>query len=115
MSSPFVWFHHNGDRPDETKKLLAALLGWEPSAGPNGMTMLAAGAGPFAALGAKDERYGDASAWIPFVEVEDVDQATKNALSLGASLVKEKSRGPAGEFSIVRDPGGASLGLWRRA
>lgn len=115
MSSAFVWFHHNGKKPNETKRFLVSLLDFGASDGPGGMTMLAAGAEPFAALGSKEDRYGDRDEWIPFVAVEDVDAATKHAVALGASLLREKSRGPAGEFSVVRDPGGAALALWKKA
>jgi predicted enzyme related to lactoylglutathione lyase len=115
MSSPFVWFHHNGEQLKESKKFFETLLGWKPSDGPGGTTMLAADDGPFAALASRTERYGDQSAWIPFVVVDDVDAATERAVSLGGALVKEKSRGPAGDFSIVRDPGGAAIGLWKKA
>jgi predicted enzyme related to lactoylglutathione lyase len=115
MSSPFVWFHHNGKKPTETKKFLESLLDLRATEGPAGMTMLAASEGPFAALGSKEDRYGDRDEWIPFVAVEDVEAATKRAVTLGASLLREKSRGPAGEFTVVRDPGGAALALWKKA
>jgi uncharacterized protein len=115
MSSPFVWFHHNGKKPTETKKFLASLLDLRTSDGPGGMTMLAGGDGPFAALGSTEDRYGDRDEWIPFVAVEDVDAATTRAVTLGASLLREKSRGPAGEFTVVRDPGGAAMALWKKA
>ena len=114
MSSPFVWFHHNGKKVNETKSFLESLLNVGASDGPDGMTMLATGDGPFAALGGKGDRYGDRDEWIPFVAVDDVDAATKRAVGLGAALVRDKRRGPAGEFSIVRDPGGAALGLWKK-
>jgi uncharacterized protein len=115
MSSPFVWFHNNGNKPNETKAFLETLLNFQAPPGPAGMTMLATSEGPFAALGSKEHRYGDRDEWIPFVAVEDVDAATRRAVGLGASLVREKSRGPAGEFSIIRDPGGAALALWKKA
>lgn len=115
MASPFVWFHNNGRKPNETKSFLESLLGVQWSQGPGGMTMLATSAGPFAALGGKESRYGDRDEWIPFVAVEDVDVAAERAVGLGASLVREKSRGPAGEFTVVRDPGGAALALWKKA
>ena len=35
--------------------------------------------------------------------------------SMGASMVREKSRGPASEFTVVRDPGGSALALCKRA
>jgi predicted enzyme related to lactoylglutathione lyase len=115
MSSPFVWFHNNGKKPNETKLFLESLLAFQSSQGPGGMTMLATGAGPFAALGSKEDRYGDRDEWIPFVAVDDVDAASKRAVGLGAQLVREKSRGPAGEFTVIRDPGGAALALWKKA
>lgn len=115
MSSPFVWFHNNGKKPAETKSFLESLLGFQSADGPGGMTMLATSAGPFAALGGKEDRYGDRDEWIPFVAVDDVDGATERALGLGAKLVREKRRGPAGEFTVVRDPGGAALALWKKA
>jgi predicted enzyme related to lactoylglutathione lyase len=115
MSSPFVWFHNNCRKPNETKVFLESLLNFQSSEGPRGMTMLATSAGPFAALGSKEDRYGDRDEWVPFVAVDDVDAATKRAVGLGASLVREKSRGPAGEFTVIRDPGGAALALWKKA
>lgn len=115
MPSPFVWFHHNGQKSKETKKFFESLFDWKGSEGPAGMTMLAQESGPFAAIGSKQDRYGDRDEWIPFVAVDDVEAATKRAVSLGATLLREKSRGPAGEFTVVRDPGGAALALWKKA
>ncbi len=111
----FVWFHHNGQKSNEAKKFYESMFAWKASDGPGDMTMLGADAGPFAAIGSKKDRYGDREEWIPFVAVEDVAEATTRAVSLGATLVREKSRGPAGEFSVVRDPSGAALALWKKA
>ena len=88
------------------------LLGWSSSAGPGGMTMLAAGGGPFAGTG---QLLGEGAGWIPFVEVEDVTVATGKAVQLGAKVVREKARGPAGEFAVISDPGGAAVALWQKA
>jgi uncharacterized protein len=115
MSSPFVWFHHNGCNAETTRQFMESLLSLSAAPGPGGLTMLATSAGPFAALGSQEARYGDRDEWIPFVAVEDVDDATRRAVDLGAMLVHGKSRGPAGEFAVVRDPGGAALALWRKA
>lgn len=115
MSSPFVWFHHNGAKTKETKKFFESLFDWKASDGPDGMTMLAVDEGPFAAVGSKPDRYGDKDEWVPFVAVDDVDAATKRAVSFGATLLREKRRGPAGDFTVVRDPGGAALALWKKA
>jgi predicted enzyme related to lactoylglutathione lyase len=112
MSELFVWFHNGSDKPAAARDFYEKLLGWKPSEGPPGMTLFAGEKGPFAGLGAKE---GTAAGWLPYVQVADVDVATKNALKLGATLVREKRRGPAGEFSVISDPGGAALALWQKA
>ncbi len=115
MTSPLVWFHHNGMKVKEARGFFESLLDWKASEGPGGLTMLAATEGPFAAIGSKAARYGDRDEWIPFVMVDDVDAITKRAMTLGAVLLQKKTRGPAGEFTVVRDPGGAALALWKKA
>lgn len=112
MSQNFVWFHNNSARPADTSAFYQKLLGWTASEGPAGLTMLAGEAGPFAGLAQQD---GGTSGWTPYVQVDDVDKATRAAVRLGATLVSEKTRGPAGEYSVVRDPGGAAIALWQKA
>ena len=112
MSDAFVWFHNHSNRPNESVAFYEKLLGWKPSEGPGGMTMFAGEKGPFAGLGAKD---GESAGWLPYVQVVDLDAATKKAVKLGATLIKEKTRGPAGEFSVVNDPGGSPVALWQKA
>ncbi len=111
MSSVFVWFHNSSHQPEEAVAFYESLLGWSRTESPPGMTMFAGEQGPFAAVGADAEPIG----WIPFAQVEDVDAATARATRLGATILREKTRGPAGAFSIVRDPGGAAIALWQQA
>ena len=111
MSEAFVWFHNSSKNPADSIKFYESLLGWKRADGPPGMTLFASDKGPFAAVGTVEETAG----WIPYAEVEDVDAATKKARKLGATVIKDKTRGPAGEFSIVRDPGGAAIALWQKA
>jgi predicted enzyme related to lactoylglutathione lyase len=47
--------------------------------------------------------------------IDDVAAATKRAVKLGAELLEDQTRGPAGDYSIVRDPGGATVALWQKA
>ena len=111
MSEAFVWFHNSSQKPKETTAFYQKLLGWNTTDSPPGMTMFAASKGPFAAVGSDE----GTAAWIPYAEVKDVELATRNAQKLGATVLKAKSRGPAGEFAIIRDPGGAALALWQKA
>jgi uncharacterized protein len=112
MSDAFVWFHNSSEIPSESVKFYENLFGWKAAGGPPGMTMLANDKGPLAGVGAKE---GQFVGWIPYAQVDDVDAATKRAVKLGAKVLKEKTRGPAGEFSVVQDPGGASVALWQKA
>src|SRR5688572_3858777 len=112
MSEAFVWFHNSSDKPSDAVGFYEKLLGWKSAGGPPGMTMFAGESGPFAAVAARD---AGVLGWIPFAQVDDVDAATKRAVGLGAEVLKAKTRGPAGEFAILRDPGGAALALWQKA
>jgi predicted enzyme related to lactoylglutathione lyase len=111
MPEAFVWFHNSNDKPKESIDFYQKLLGWEATSGPPGLTLLGGEKGPFAAVGGPDR---DVPGWLPYLQVDDVDAATQKAVGLGASLVREKRQGPAGEFAIVRDPGGAVVALWQR-
>jgi predicted enzyme related to lactoylglutathione lyase len=73
--------------------------------------MFAGEKGPFAAVGDDEGMIG----WVPYAQVDDVDAATRKAKALGGTVIKAKTRGPAGEFSIIRDPGGAAVALWQKA
>jgi predicted enzyme related to lactoylglutathione lyase len=113
MSQSFVWFHNSSDNPSDASQFYENLLGWTASEGPGGLTMLAGQAGPFAGLAKKDGAATEG--WIPYVQVDDVDRATNDAVKFGATIVSAKTRGPAGEYSVVRDPGGAAIALWQKA
>ena len=51
--------------------------------------------------------------WIPYVEVGDVDRATDRAWDLGAAVLLAPREGPAGWRSVIADPAGGEVGLWR--
>lgn len=112
MSDTFVWFHNGSDKPAESVSFYEELLGWTGSDGPGGMKMLAHLKAPFAAVMPKKGKIGG---WVPYVQVDDVTAATKRAVKLGAELLEDRTRGPAGTYSVIRDPGGATLALWQKA
>ena len=56
---------------------------------------------------------GGGSAWMPYVRVDDIDQSTKKAKKLGATICKDVTEVEGmGWLSIVSDPTGAMIGLW---
>jgi hypothetical protein len=57
---------------------------------------------------------GAPSFWLAYVLVNDIEASTKKAKALGASVMKDVSEVPgAGWFSIIADPTGAHLALWK--
>lgn len=51
--------------------------------------------------------------WLPSVVVDDLEKATEQAVSLGATVVRDASGGPAGTSVTIADPGGAQLALFK--
>jgi predicted enzyme related to lactoylglutathione lyase len=59
---------------------------------------------------------GAPSAWLAYVEVDDIAAATKQAKDLGATVMRDVTEVMgAGWLSIIVDPTGAVLGLWKAA
>ncbi|MBX2805390.1 MAG: hypothetical protein KTR19_05425 [Hyphomicrobiales bacterium] len=113
MPSPFVWFDNIGENRSETADFLERAFGWVPNdIGP--MTFLTAKGQdkPFAATA--DAMEG-VSGWVPYLEVDDLLAAVENARKNGAEIIAENLKGPAGDASFIRDPGGAPMALWKRA
>ncbi len=55
-------------------------------------------------------------AWLEYIHVADVDQSTRNAKELGATVHREPMDIPnIGRFSIVSDPTGAGIALFKGA
>jgi predicted enzyme related to lactoylglutathione lyase len=51
--------------------------------------------------------------WLPYVEVEDLAEATERACRLGASVLLEPREGPVGWRSVIAAPAGAEIALWQ--
>jgi uncharacterized protein len=51
--------------------------------------------------------------WLPYVEVERIDEATERARRLGAAVAVEPCEGPVGWRSVVSTPAGGELAFWQ--
>lgn len=51
--------------------------------------------------------------WLPYVEVDRVDEITVRAKRLGASVLLEPREGPAGWRSVVTTPEGGEIAFWQ--
>ena len=57
---------------------------------------------------------GAPSAWLAYVEVDDVGASTEKAKALGAKIMMDVTEVPgAGWMSVIVDPTGATLALWK--
>jgi predicted enzyme related to lactoylglutathione lyase len=54
-------------------------------------------------------------AWLPYVGVEDINEATTKATGLGATVLRGPTEVPgAGWMTILTDPTGAHIALWQQ-
>jgi predicted enzyme related to lactoylglutathione lyase len=51
--------------------------------------------------------------WLPYVEVDRVDEQTERARQLGARVLLELREGPAGWRSVVSTPQGGEIAFWQ--
>jgi predicted enzyme related to lactoylglutathione lyase len=51
--------------------------------------------------------------WVPYVVVDQLDDATARAGRLGASVLLDRREGSAGWRSVVSTPEGGTLALWQ--
>jgi predicted enzyme related to lactoylglutathione lyase len=51
--------------------------------------------------------------WVPYLPVEDLDDAREHAIALGARVVRERTDLPTGSVVVIADPGGATVALWQ--
>ena len=110
--SKFVWFDHRSENPDGASTFYEDLLGWQRAdKGPPRMTAYAEGAErPWAGM---TQTEGVPSGWLPYVQVEDLSEATRKATKLGGEVLKDRMKGPAGDFAVIRDPAGGTVALWQ--
>ena len=50
--------------------------------------------------------------WIPYVEVDRINEATRHARQLGASVLLAPREGPSGWRSVISSPAAGEVALW---
>jgi uncharacterized protein len=93
--------------------LYSELCGWLPEAVETGAGRYLAFEFGAALAAGMVESGGRHPLWLPYVEVDRVDQATDRARRLGASVAVEPREGPAGWRSVVSTPCGGELAFWQ--
>jgi predicted enzyme related to lactoylglutathione lyase len=118
MANPFVHIELNSPDPQKAKAFYAKLFQWQLKDMPNpavpgdAYTVIKVGEGTGG--GIMKQVPGGPAGWIPYVLVDDLRTATDKARSLGGTVMKDITEVPEmGWFSIIQDPAGAILGLWK--
>ena len=116
MANPFVHVELATTDIAKAKQFYGGLFGWKLSDMPmpeGTYTMIDVGEGTGGGM-MKNPMPGAPSMWMAYVNVDDIQAATKKAKSLGANVMKGVTEVPdMGWFSIITDPTGAMLGLWQ--
>lgn len=116
MANPFVHVELNTTDLGKAKTFYSKLFDWKLDDVPMGehtYTMIGVGEGTGGGM-TKHPMPGAPSTWLAYVQVDDIDAVTRKAKSLGATVVQEVTEVMgAGHFSIISDPTGAVLGLWK--
>jgi predicted enzyme related to lactoylglutathione lyase len=116
MANPFVHVELSTNDVPAAKAFYGKLFDWklEDVPMPNGAyTMIQVGTGTGGGL-MQQQIPGAPSSWLAYVEVDDIAAATKKAKALGATVMKDVTEVMGmGWLSIIVDPTGAALGLWK--
>jgi predicted enzyme related to lactoylglutathione lyase len=113
----FSWCELMTTDPAAATRFYTQLLGWETEdMAAEGMTYTVVKAGGEAIGGIMGTPPGCApdmpSSWGAYVTVADVDQSSKRAEELGATVLMPPREIPGvGRFCVIRDPQGATLSL----
>jgi hypothetical protein len=117
MANPFVHVELNTNDVAKAKGFYGKLFDWKMEDIPNNATgaytMIRVGDGTGGGL-MKNPMPGAPSFWLAYVLVDDIEASTKKAKSLGATVMKDVTEVMGmGWLSIIVDPTGAALGLWK--
>jgi hypothetical protein len=117
MANPFVHVELSTNDVAKAKDFYGKLFGWKLTDVPMDQftyTMIDVGEDGTGGGIMKQMMPGAPSAWLSYVLVDDIAEATKKAASLGAKIIKDTTEvSDMGWLSIIVDPTGAYLGLWQ--
>lgn len=116
MANPFVHVELHTKDLAKAKTFYGKLFGWKledtPMPGGGGSyTMISVGDGTGGGMMADTKAPPH---WLAYVAVDDIKAATKRAKELGATVLQDvMDVGDYGTMSVIRDPTGATLALWK--
>jgi len=115
MPNAFVHIELNTDDVAKAKKFYKSLFKW--SFGAMGPDYTGIDVGKGTGGGMQQKKMVEApTAWLPYVEVEDVKKTIAKARKLGANVQLDYLEiGDMGSIGVFVDPTGAPIGVWAAA
>lgn len=118
MANPFVHVELHTNDLARARQFYTSLFGWQlqdvPMPGGGGtytMINVEGGTGGGMMLNAVPDA---PSHWMAYVGVDDIGAATKRARELGATVLMDVTEvGQFGWMSVITDPTGAALAMWK--
>lgn len=108
-----MWFDLSAADAGQAREFYLAMFGWAVAPAGNAgsyQAWITDGQQPWAGI---TQAAADGADWLPYVLVEDLDEAAKRAVSLGATVIAGQADGTAGTAVTIADPGGARLALFK--
>jgi predicted enzyme related to lactoylglutathione lyase len=117
MANPFVHVELNTTDVAKAKNFYGKLFDWTmedmPMEGGGAYTLISVGEGTGGGL-MKNPMPNGPSMWLAYVQVADLEAATKKVKALGGTVMKDVTEVMGmGWLAIIVDPTGAMLGLWK--
>lgn len=118
MANPFVHIELQTKDLGKAKEFYSRLFDWqlEDIPAPGGAmsyTMINVGEGTGGGMFANPDP-NVPSHWLAYVGVDDIEASTRKARDLGASVLQDVMQvGDYGWLSVIRDPTGAVIALWK--
>jgi uncharacterized protein len=118
MANPFVHVELHTNDLARARQFYTSLFGWKlqdtPMPGNAGTyTMIDVGGGTGGGM-MLNQAPGTPSHWLAYVGVDDINASTKKARELGAKVIVDVMEvGEFGWMSVITDPTGATVAMWK--
>ena len=117
MHGQFVWYELMTPDVAAARKFYPAITGWGTQEFDKDYTMWTTRGVPFAGifrLRPEQRQQGIPPNWMPYIDVDNVDETSRKANSLGGKTVHGPQDIPnTGRFAVLQDPQGATFGIYK--
>jgi predicted enzyme related to lactoylglutathione lyase len=116
MSQPFCHLELNTPNLEAAKSFYGTMFGWTFDDIHMGPGMIYSLFKPEVGPGGGIWSFPDMpTAWLAYIAVDEIHEATKKATDLGAKVVVPPQEVPGkGWFTVLTDPTGASVAIWQQ-